>query len=274
VLFGELFRQSLLLLPEENRSREILTLITESFGISTEQFWCLKNSAINNNPCLLRFYRKFERLKKGEPLAYLTGSKEFYSMRFKVNRQVLIPRPESELLVDRTLAVCRTGDRILDIGSGSGCLALALAANAGVRVTALEKDAKALTVLSKNIAAHGRGEQVRAYQGDLFPEKEIPFEIIISNPPYLSATEWLETEKTVRCFEPRQALVAGNTGLEVLKAVICGAQKYLMPAGRLLLEFGCNQHSQVTKMLAEQGFRNIVLYRDLQGINRVVEACR
>lgn len=272
MLLDEIYRESCRKLP--GRAREILLLICTVFGVSQESFWAGKNDCPAEPTSLRRWRKLLERLARGEPLAYLTGTREFFSLPFRVDRRVLIPRPESELLVEKALAACRPGDLVLDIGSGSGCLALALAANAPVRVLALEKDRRAREVLKLNISSLGLEERVRAVAGDLFPRRRTVFNLILANPPYLSEEEWSACEPGVRDFEPRQALVAGPGGLEVIAAIINRAGRYLAPGGRLLLEFGRGQQAAVAAMLADQDFDDLSFSKDLQGITRMVEAAR
>ncbi len=272
MLLDEIYRESCRKLP--GRAREILLLICTVFGISQESFWAGKNDCPPDPASLLRWQNLLERLARGEPLAYLTGTREFFSLPFTVDRRVLIPRPESELLVEKALAACRPGDLVLDIGSGSGCLALALAANAPVRVLALEKDPRAREVLKHNIRSLGLEKRVSTVAGDLFPRRRTAFNLILANPPYLSEKEWAACEPGVRDFEPRQALVAGPGGLEIIAAIISRAGAFLAAGGRLLLEFGSGQQAAVASLLADQGFNDVSFSKDLQGITRMVEAAR
>ncbi|MDA0970991.1 MAG: peptide chain release factor N(5)-glutamine methyltransferase, partial [Planctomycetota bacterium] len=168
------------------------------------------------------FRELVKRRGHGEPVAYLTGTKEFFSLSFRVTRDVLVPRPETESLVVRSLDLCRglAGARIVDVGTGSGAIAVVLARHLpGASITAIDISPQAVAVARENVEAHGVADRVRVLEGDLLsglPE-EATFDLIVSNPPYIREDEFAGLPRDVRDFEPRGALVAGPRGVEPLE---------------------------------------------------------
>ncbi|TAH45788.1 MAG: peptide chain release factor N(5)-glutamine methyltransferase [Betaproteobacteria bacterium] len=216
-------------------------------------------------------YRELvERRAAGEPVAYLTGEREFYGRNFMVTPAVLIPRPDTELLVE--LALAHVGDwrqvRALDMGTGSGALAITLALElADADVTALDRSREALWVAMANAAR--LGASVSFVQSDWFGGLgEERFQLIVSNPPYIAAADPHLEEGDLR-FEPRNALAAGPAGLDDLVEIAAGAARHLEPGGWLLLEHGYDQAFAVRGLLADAGFASIASWKDLAGIERV-----
>lgn len=206
------------------------------------------------------------RRARGEPIAYILGVKEFYGLPLAVNAAVLIPRPETELLVE--LAVKATPASILDLGTGSGAVALALKRHLPrARVVAVERSAAALAVAQRN--ALKLGLEVEFRHGLWFePVAGERFNVVVSNPPYVREDDPHLREGDVR-FEPRSALVAGSDGLESIRAIARGAPAQLNPGGKLLLEHGLGQDAEVRNLLREAGLEGIETWPDLAGIARV-----
>jgi len=206
------------------------------------------------------------RRAAGEPVAYLTGHREFYGMDFHVTPAVLIPREETELLVE--IAVEKPARRILDLGTGSGCLAIAVARELPqAQVTAVDVSAAALDVARENAARHGVA--VRFLQGDWFaPLGGERFDLILANPPYVAEADPHLAQGDVR-FEPRGALAAGLQGLDDIRRIAAAAPNHLLPGGRLWLEHGYDQAPAVAALLAQAGFVAIEQRRDLAGILRM-----
>lgn len=202
----------------------------------------------------------------GEPLAYLTGRREFYGLDFHVTPAVLIPREETELLVE--IAVEKPARRILDLGTGSGCLAIAVAKQLPqAQVTAVDVSAAALAVARENAARHGVA--VRFLQGDWFaPLEGERFDLILANPPYVAGNDPHLAQGDVR-FEPRGALAAGPEGLDDIRRIVADAPAHLVTGGRLFFEHGYDQAQAVAALLAQAGFVAIEQRRDLAGILRV-----
>ena len=206
------------------------------------------------------------RRAAGEPAAYLTGHREFYGMDFHVTPAVLIPREETELLVD--IAVEKPAQRILDLGTGSGCLAIAVARELPqAQVTAVDASAEALDVARENAARHG--VTVRFLQGDWFaPLEGERFDLILANPPYVAEADPHLALGDVR-FAPRSALGAGPDGLADIRRIVAAAAAHLVAGGRLFFEHGYDQAQAVATLLAQAGFVAIEQRRDLAGILRV-----
>lgn len=216
----------------------------------------------------------------GMPIAYLLGEREFYARAFRVGPDVLIPRPETEHLVEFALGLALpAAARIADIGTGSGCIGLTLAAERpGWQVTATDICAKALAVAAANRSALGLEERVELLPGDLFDAlddaRDGPrFHLIVSNPPYVAHGDGHLHKGDLR-FEPGTALVAGRDGLAVLGRLAAGAPARLRPGGWLALEHGHDQAPAVRALLADHGFGEIVSVPDLAGIERVTAGRR
>lgn len=211
-----------------------------------------------------------ERRVAGEPVAYLTGSREFYGREFIVTPAVLIPRPETELLVELALAhsAGQRGLHVLDMGTGSGALAVTLALEMdAAEITALDRSREALWVAMANAAK--LGASVSFVQSDWFSALgDEQFGLIVANPPYIAAADPHLEQGDVR-FEPRGALAAGPQGLDDLAEIIAGAPARLVDGGWLFLEHGYDQAAAARGLLADAGFASIASWKDLAGIERV-----
>lgn len=211
------------------------------------------------------------RRAAGEPLAYLTGWRDFWTLRLGVSPAVLIPRPETELLVERALALGRARDglSVLDAGTGSGCIALALASERpGWRITACDASPAAL-VLAEDNARHLGLNHIRWLRSDWFAALAGErFDLIVSNPPYVADGD-PHLQGDGLPFEPQAALVAGPEGLDALRTIIAAAPAHLAPGGWLLLEHGHDQGAAVRALLAAAGLAAITTHRDLAGHERV-----
>ncbi len=213
--------------------------------------------------------------ERGEPVAYLTGEREFWSLPLKVTPATLIPRPETELLVEKALARVPLDARwnIADLGTGSGAIALALAhERRRCRIHAGDQSAAALDVARAN-AARLNIANIEFFHGDWFaPLARHTFEMVVSNPPYVRADDPHLNNGDVR-FEPRTALAGGPDGLDAIRVIAKQAFARLMPGGFLLLEHGPDQATTVADVLTAAGFCEILCHRDLAGHDRVTE-CR
>jgi len=275
VLYSELFAAHLEQLKKGELSSVVEVLIEKAFAISRTQFWIKKNQPVRDAAGLRKFRRYFARLLANEPLAYILKEKEFFGEKFIVNPAVLIPRPETELLVEKALEILGNEPaRILDIGAGSGNMSIVMALKSRSMVTALEMSRTALHVLKKNIDRFGLQKRITALPGDLFPKKPEFFDMIIANPPYLSKEDWEASPPGIKHFEPKSALVAGPIGTEVLEKIVAGAPDHLSPGGHLLLEIGQGQRQAVQQFLAAADLQELECVRDYQNIERVVVACR
>ena len=218
------------------------------------------------------------RREAGEPAAYILGRKEFYSLDLAVGPGVLVPRPESELLVDMALEAfgAEADIRAADLGTGSGALAVALAVHRPrARVLALDASAEALAWAEGNVARHGVQDRVRLVRAD-FTEPLVPtlaqagsLDLVLANPPYVSEAEYAELDPGVRDFEPRAALLGPEEGLWHLRRLAPHAGAALRPGGLLLVEIGWTQGDAAKDVLAAAGYVDARIYRDLAGRPRV-----
>jgi release factor glutamine methyltransferase len=213
---------------------------------------------------------------EGCPVAYLVGRREFYQLTFDVTPAVLIPRPETEHLVMECLRLIKgkAVPRVLDVGTGSGCIALSIAhQHKKADVVGIDISPDALEVAGRNAAKLGL-ERVRLLAGDLFePVRSETFDVIVSNPPYVSASEMAELAKEVRDFEPKLALDGGPDGLTVYRRLIPEAASHLVTGGYLLIEIGATQEKAVRELIeGMQDFDAIAMRLDGQKLPRVVEA--
>ena len=213
-----------------------------------------------------RFLEFAARRARGEPIAYLLGQKEFYGLPLAVNPAVLIPRPETELLVE--LALARKPASVLDLGTGSGAIALAIKRHLPqARVVAVEASAAALAVAQRN--AVKLGLEVEFRHGRWFePLADARFDLIVSNPPYVARGDAHLAQGDLR-FEPQSALVAGADGLDALRDIARGAPGHLKPGGWLLVEHGLGQETAVKGLLRQAGLEDLATWPDLAGIARV-----
>lgn len=215
------------------------------------------------------------RRSQGEPTAYLTGAREFWSMELHVSPATLIPRPETELLVEKALAHVPQDAKwtIADLGTGCGAIALALAQERPrCRIIATDISPAALDVARANAARFGP-TNVEFREGSWFePLAGMKLDMIVSNPPYVRANDPYLEQGDVR-FEPEQALVAGPEGLDAIRQIALSARAHLNPAARFLFEHGWDQAAAIGQLLHQLGYRNIVCYPDLGGRDRVT-ACR
>ena len=214
----------------------------------------------------------------GEPMQYISGEAEFYRVSFRVNRDVLIPRPETEHLVEKVveLAPRFQRPRILDVGTGSGAIAVALAREwPHAQITATDVSAAALELARCNAERAGFSKRIRFLKGDLLaPVAGETFDIVVSNPPYVAESGRGGLSVEVRDFEPAQALFAGEDGLSIYRRLIPAAWDALVAGGFVALEIGYGQEAALRKLLADAGFEAIDFTADLQGIARVATARR
>lgn len=219
-----------------------------------------------------------ERRAGGEPTQYLTGRREFYGHSFRVDPRVLIPRPETELLVEAVLrALPRDREaRVLELGAGSGCISVSIAlGNPRARVVATELSPEALEVAEANAEALGVADRVEVRRGDLFQPlaAEDRFEVVVSNPPYVARAALARLSAEVR-REPGLALDGGEDGLEVIRRIVAEAQAWLVPGGLLTLEIGDEQGDRVRSLLEAAGYGSVRIERDLARHDRLAFGTR
>ena len=221
-----------------------------------------------------RYEAALERRLACEPMQYIVGEQEFYGLRLRVTRDVLIPRPETEHLVESVLARLNGAVRVLDVGTGSGAIALALAAHLPeASVTAVDLSAAALAVAAENARQLGLAERVRFLESDLLGAVGgEAFDAVVSNPPYVPEGDRAGLAAQVREFEPELALFGGAAGMDIYERLIPQAALALRPGGLLAMEIGFGQREAVADLLG--GWREVSFVDDLQGIARVVVAVR
>ena len=211
----------------------------------------------------------------GEPVARILGEKEFYGLAFGLDAATLEPRPDTELLVDLALAALPAGGRLLDLGTGTGCIPVAILANrpdaSGV---ATDLDAAALEMARRNAERHGVGPRLTLLRGDWFgaldPAHGAGFDLIVSNPPYIASAVIETLAPEVRDHDPRLALDGGADGLAPYRVIAAQAAGWLRPGGRVLVEIGFDQGPEVAGLFAARGFGRIGVHKDLAGLDRVV----
>ena len=204
------------------------------------------------------------------PLQQITGEQEFMGLSFYVNEHVLIPRQDTEILVEETAKFLRDGMQFLDLCTGSGCIPLSLLhLKPGVEGTGVDLSPEALKVAEKN--RERLGANAALIQSDLFDKIESAFDVIVSNPPYIKRAEIETLMDEVRLHEPYMALDGHEDGLYFYRKIAEEAPKYLRAGGGLFLEIGCDQGACVAELLRQQGFADVKVVKDLAGLDRVVE---
>lgn len=225
------------------------------------------------------FARWVERRSLGEPVAYILGDKEFWSLRFEVNREVLIPRPETECLIEEVLRFYRPpgeGLRVLDIGTGSGAIGVVLARELpAARVVATDISPGALAVARRNALSQGVAGRMEFFQGDLFAAVSGDLDIICSNPPYIPEGVYDLLPAGIRNFEPPGALIVGPDGVVFHRKIIREGAHRLKAGGRIFLEIGEGQRDRVAALFREEGgYGDIDCRKDYGGVDRVASARR
>lgn len=221
---------------------------------------------------LARFRKDVERRAAGEPLQYITGVQDFFGREFRVTPDVLIPRPETELLVEAALAVtaAETAPMICDVGTGSGCIAVTLLCERNdARAIAVDVSEAALAVAAENARRHGVDDRIVFEVSDCFTAIDSSFDLIVSNPPYVSAGALNGLQREVRDHEPLIALSPGADGLSVIRRLIREAPSFLKKSGHLIMEIGFDQGENV-EALIDHNWHLLEIRPDLQGIPRIV----
>ena len=260
----------------EGYSLEARLLVATAAGKTTQEL--LRDLSLYTTPEMAdKVAALTERRISGEPVAYITGAWEFYGLPMYINSDVLIPRMDTELLVDaaRELLNGRKMDaRVLDLCCGSGCIACAVGHELpAARIVAVDLSAKALEVARRNVAANRLSSRVICMQADATaspPMSMGQFDMIVSNPPYVRSADMKKLDPSVRNFEPSWALDGGKDGLKFYKAIIKYWKSVLRPGGYLLFEVGEGQAESVKEMLLTGGFRSVSSKFDTLGVERVV----
>jgi release factor glutamine methyltransferase len=257
---------SLPLDPLENR-----ILLCHATGLSRVQLITRAEQALDEEQAA-RLQALVQRRLAGEPIAYIVGKREFFGLDFEVSKAVLIPRPDTELIVELAIERLPPQGRLLDMGTGSGAIAVSVAhARPDAAVTALDLSDEALAVARRNAANHQA--RVRFLRSDWFSALDAndandSFELIASNPPYIAAGDEHLSQGDLR-FEPTGALTDHADGLSALRVIVDGSPRHLVPGGWLLMEHGYDQAASVRALLEAGGYTEVQSWRDLAGIERV-----
>ena len=264
-------------IPSARLDAEVLL----SFYLGCDRLEFYKNPDMPISETKLSAFRNLiARRLQWEPVAYITGRKEFWSFTLEVNNSVLIPRPDTEIIVEEALDICRKIDsseiKILDIGTGSGAIAIALAKEMPyAKVVATDISPAAVNLAQKNAAALGLKEKIDFRQGNLFEPVDGIFDIIVCNPPYISAQDYEKLPAGVKNYEPQDALLAGKSGLEFYEKLIYQAAGFVQKNGWLLLEIGAKQEAGVRGIMETSScYDSIEMSRDYAGLPRVIKARR
>lgn len=253
--------------------RDTELLITEALSISVTDY-ILGDSREIADSDYLRITGMANRIKNGEPLQYVTGGTEFMSLRFQVNPNVLIPRPDTETLVEKAVSLLEnlSAPSVLDIGTGSGCVGISIASLVkDSDVTLLDISEKALETASVNVKENN--VSVKLIKCDILNDvPDTKYDMIVSNPPYIQKKVIDTLDRNVRDFEPHLALDGGEDGLIFYRRISHIAKSVLNPGGMIAFEVGFDQAEDVSAILAGDGFSEIEVTKDLCGINRVVSA--
>lgn len=266
-------RDALLNQKFENPGLEASVLLLEATGTDNLNFYKNHDRLVNESE-IDKYKELIERRLTSEPVAYILGKKEFYSREFSVDGNVLIPRPETELLVDKAIIILKGLDNpsILDVGTGSGCIAVTL------------KDEIHDSVCVATDISYGALQKAKqnSRNNDCYPFfikgnllefiKDSKFDLIVSNPPYVREKLFHKLDKGVRNYEPKSALVAGDNGLGIISKIISESMRVLKNEGWCLLEIGFDQSDKVIEMFELNGYKEIEVFRDLSGIDRVIKA--
>jgi release factor glutamine methyltransferase len=228
------------------------------------------------------FERAVERRSRREPLQYITGRQEFWGIEFMVTPDVLIPRPETELIIESALRSVRDRNGpqwIIDLCTGSGCIAVSLAKELPqARILATDTSSQAISVARGNARRHDVADRIRFFEGDLFgPLEELDIhgqvDIIVSNPPYVSSGDFSALQPEVRDYEPKMALLAGPDGTQVQRRIVNEAPRFLMKHGLLIMEMGLGQADPLAHLIRQRkNYGSLEILKDLAGIDRVIVA--
>lgn len=245
-------------------------LLLEMVAKIDRSFYFTHANAFVEPEVLNEYERVLEKRAEHVPLQYITGEQEFMGMTFKVNSNVLIPRQDTEVLVEEVLKALEPGMEVLDVCTGSGCILLSILKNAPtVRGTGSDVSKQALLVAKENARLHGlEAEWVR---GNLFDNVSGRFDVIVSNPPYIPQAQIPTLMPEVQLFEPLAALDGGVDGLDFYRRIAALAPEYLKEDGLLFFEIGCDQAEDVRRIITESGFAELSVEKDLAGLERVVK---
>lgn len=258
----------------ENSTLKVKILLANILNVKKEYLLIHSEEEVKQED-KIKYENNINELIKGKPLQYITNKQEFMGLNFYVDENVLIPQPDTEILVEKAIEIAETTqkNKILDMCTGSGCIAISLAKNINnAQIIATDISNNALNVANKNAINHNVENKIKFINSDMFNNIEEKFDIIVSNPPYIETVTINKLEIEVQ-NEPHLALDGGIDGLKFYKIIANNAFKYLNENGYLLLEIGYNQQESVTQLLQDTGkYKNIETIKDLGGNYRIVIA--
>ena len=247
-------------------------ILSKTLGLSREKILLNLNEKINDE--LLEKFNYFLKLRKqNRPIAYILGFKDFWKYKFQVDKNVLIPRPETEIIIEQALKNLPklSKKNILDIGTGSGCIIISIIKEReNCKATAIDKSLKALKVAKLNAEMHHVQKKIKFLNIDVDKYLANKYDLIVSNPPYIKDIEILSLDKDVKLNEPKLALSGGKSGLNKVFKVIKKSQKLLKTNGKLILEIGFKQSKEVKKYLIKNNFNQIQVFKDLSKKDRCI----
>lgn len=248
--------------------RDARRLFSHAIGVDPGRLTLVLPEPVDGGK-LAEFEALVTRRTAREPVSHLTGSRAFYGRRFKVTRDVLDPRPETELLIEAALS--EPFGHVLDLGTGSGCILLTLLAEMpDARGVGVDVSEAACAVARENALALGLSDRMHISVSDWVSRVEGMFDLVVSNPPYIARAEMADLAPEVRDWEPESALTDGADGLSCYRAILDGATEVLAPGGRLVMELGAGQAEDVGALAVARGFAPIALIPDLDGRDRVI----
>ena len=256
----------------ETYSLDVEVLLMNVTGFSKTQLYLNTDYTLKTEE-YEKFKKFFNRRLKNEPIAYIIEKCEFMGMNFLLNNHTLIPRPDTEILVEKAIEIINKNNfnNALDIGTGSGAIAISLAKYCNINVTALDINDKAIEMAKKN-ANINKVKNIEFIQSDIFEKINNKYDIIVSNPPYIKTQDIKTLEKNVKNYEPILALDGGKSGLIFYEKITNNAIKYLNKNGYLMFEIGYDQAKDVKNIMENNNFYNITVLKDLSGLDRVVFA--
>ncbi len=247
-------------------------ILSKILGLSRETILLNLNDKINDK--VLENFNYYLKLRKqNKPIAHILGFKDFWKYKFKVDKNVLIPRPETELIIEQALKILPklSNKNVLDIGTGSGCIIISIIKEReNCKATAIDKSLKALKVAKLNAEMHQVQKKIKYLNIDVDKYFSNKYDLILSNPPYIKDSEILSLDKDVKLNEPKLALSGGKSGLNKVFKVIKKSQKLLKTNGKLILEIGDKQSKEVKKYLIKNNFNQIQVFKDLSRKDRCI----
>lgn len=260
---------------KEEAKSEIALAVDILFGYSAKDFILGKELSLQEQDKLKQIV--LERVTTHRPIQQILGCSYFFGRKFLVNEYTLIPRPETEILVDEVLKCLKniSETKILDIGTGTGCIPISLALeNKNIIAHSVDISDEAIETAKQNAQLHKVSDRVKFFKSDLFENVADKYDVIVSNPPYIPLKDKAKLQIEVRDFDPQTALFTkDDEGIELYEKIIKSAHKYLTDKGRIFFELGHGQSKLVKIIFEENGYKNIKIIKDLNNIERIITAC-